>query len=285
MSAVATARDRRAPRPPSAAAPPLDSAWSTMSRVIEHRAIQYRATFRASIFSSFGNPILFLTAMGLGLGGYVGEVPNAAVSGLTYLQFLAPGLLAATVMQTGSFETAFPILAGFQWNKIFHAMYATPLRPRDLVLGNVVWVAIRLAMVSAIFCVVVVAYGANRSPLIILAIPAAVLTGLAFAIPMMAFSATQRRPEAFATLFRFGVTPLFLFSGTFYPIDTLPAIIQPIAWLSPLWHGAEICRAFMYGTAPQVLGPLLVHVAVLVTIAGIGLLVAFRTFERRLVGG
>src|SRR4249919_3632961 len=110
---------------------------------VEHRALQYRRTYRASLFSSFGIPVLFLTAMGLGLGGYVNTSNSAGLEGLTYLQFLAPGLLAATVMQTGSFEAAFPILGGLQWNKIFHAMFATPIRARDIALGNIVWIGFR----------------------------------------------------------------------------------------------------------------------------------------------
>ena len=145
-------------------------------------------------------------------------------------------------MQAGSFEAAFPILGGLQWNKIFHAMFATPIRPRDIALGNIAWIAIRLTMVATIFAIVIVAFGASRSPLIVLAIPAAVLTGLAFATPIMAFTATQRTPDRFAAMFRFGITPLFLFSGTFYPIESLPAFLQPIAWISPLWHGVDACR-------------------------------------------
>src|SRR6266550_7437808 len=147
MSALADARDQRTPAP----LPQLGSSWSTMRRVVEHRALQYRRTFRASIFSSFGIPVLFLTAMGFGLGGYVDRSQDAVLHGLTYLQFLAPGLLAATVMQTGSFEASFPILGGLQWNKIFHAMFATPIQARDIALGNIVWIAIRLTMVATVF--------------------------------------------------------------------------------------------------------------------------------------
>src|SRR6185369_17737902 len=99
-----------------------------------------------------------------------------------------------------------------------------------------------------IFALVIALYGATRSWLIVVAIPVAVLTGLAFAIPIMAFTATQRTPDRFATIFRFGVTPLFLFSGTFFPIENLPPFLQPIAWLSPLWHGVELCRMLMLGT-------------------------------------
>jgi lipooligosaccharide transport system permease protein len=265
--------------------PRFVSSWSTMARVIEHRALQYRRTFRASIFSSFGIPALFLTAMGLGLGGYVDKSADAALHGLTYLQFLAPGLLAATVMQTGSFEATFPILGGLQWNKIFHAMFATPIRPADIVYGNVAWIAFRLSLVGAVFGLVIVLFGASKSALVVLAVPAAVLTGLAFATPIMAFTATQRTPDRFATIFRFGVTPLFLFSGTFFPIESLPPFLQPIAWLSPLWHGVELCRMLMLGTVVETPLLALIHALVLVTLTVIGIAFALRTVESRLVKG
>lgn len=281
MASIGAARDQRTTSP----VPPLASAWSTMSRVIEHRALQYRRTFRASIFSSFGIPVLFLTAMGLGLGGYVNTGGAAAFEGITYLQFLAPGLLAATVMQTGTFEAAFPILGGLQWNRIFHAMFATPIRPRDIALGNIVWIGLRLTLVAVVFAIVIVLFNASRSPLIVLAVPAAVLTGLAFATPMMAFTATQRTPDRFATLFRFGVTPLFLFSGTFYPIESLPPLLQPLAWLSPLYHGVALCRALMLGTVGDAPLLALLNVAVLVTLTVLGALASFRTIEARLVKG
>jgi lipooligosaccharide transport system permease protein len=255
--------------------------------VLEHMAVGYRRTFRASIFSSFLSPVLFLTAMGLGVGSYVNQSSSAsqALGGLTYLQFLAPGLLAATAMQAASFEATFPIMSGLVWQRTFHAMYATPITPRDIVMGTVTWITIRLLMITSIFTAVIVAFGAAASPLIVLAIPAAVLTGLAFATPVVAFSATQRTPDKFNYLFRFGVTPLFLFSGTFFPISNLPAFLQPIAWLSPLWHGVELTRGLALGTIAQEPLLALLHVAVLVAIVAIGLDFAFRTVERRLVRG
>lgn len=255
------------------------------TRVLEHRARQYRRTFRASIFSSFGTPVLFLTAMGFGLGGYVDRDQDAILGGFTYLQFLAPGLLASTVMQSGSFEATFPILGGLQWNKIFHAMFATPIRARDIALGNIAWITVRLSLIATIFAVFIVLFGASRSPLIVLAVPVAVLTGLAFAIPIMAFTATQRTPDRFATIFRFGITPLFLFSGTFFPVESLPDFVRPIAWLSPLWHGVDLCRALMLGTISDAPLLALAHLAILLALAIGGALVAFRTMERRLVLG
>ena len=193
---------------------------STIGRVFEHRFMSYRRTFRASIFSSFLSPILFLTAMGIGLGTYVSD--SAALGGVPYLVFLAPGLLAATAMQSASFEATFPIMAGLVWTRIFHGMYATPISPRDIALGNLAWIVARLALITTIFTVVIVAFGAAESPLIVLAIPAAILTGMAFAAPIAAFSATQKTPDRFSTIFRFGITPLFLFSGHVLP-DQLAA--------------------------------------------------------------
>jgi lipooligosaccharide transport system permease protein len=281
MAALTSASDRRGGAPVI----PLGSTWSRMGRVFEHRLWSYRRTFRASLFSSFGIPTLFLAAMGFGLGGYIDQTPDAVLAGLTYLQFLAPGLLAATVMQSGSFESTFPILGGLQWNKIFHAMFATPIRPRDVVLGNVAWIAVRLTLIATVFGIVIVAFGAARSWLIVFAVPAAVLGGMAFATPIMAFTATQRTPDTFAAIFRFGITPLFLFSGTFFPIESLPDFLRPVAWLSPLWHSADLCRMLMLGTVGSNLGLALAHTAILVAIVIVGILVAFRTVEARLVKG
>ena len=260
---------------------------AVMTRVVELRALQYRRTFRASIFSSFVNPVLFLAAMGVGLGTYVNRSGSAteALGGLTYLQFLAPGLLAATAMQAAAFEATFPIMGGLVWNKVFHAMYATPITARDVALGNLAWIAIRLTLIAAIFTGVMAVFGAAASPLVLLAIPAAVLTGMAFAAPIVAFSATQRTPEKFNAVFRFGITPLFLFSGTFFPIENLPAAIRPVAWLSPLWHGVQLTRALALGTIGSQPLLVLVHVLVLVAIVVAGTWVAARTIERRLVRG
>jgi lipooligosaccharide transport system permease protein len=258
-----------------------------MTRVVELRAMQYRRTFRASVFSSFLNPVLFLAAMGVGLGTYVDQSGTAtdALGGLSYVQFLAPGLLAATAMQSAAFEATFPIMAGLAWQRVFHAMHATPISANDIVVGNLVWIAIRLASIAAIFTIVMTFFGAVASPLILLAIPAAVLTGMAFAAPIAAFSATQRTPEKFNAVFRFGITPLFLFSGTFFPISNLPAFIQPIAWLSPLWHGVELSRALALGTIGADPVRAVAHVAILSAIVVAGTWWAFRTVEARLVRG
>lgn len=258
---------------------------SGVGQVFEHRFLQYRRSFRASIFSSFLTPVLFLAAMGLGLGSYVDSGSNASLGGLSYLAFLAPGLLAATCMQSAAFESAFPIMAGLVWTRVFHAMYATPISGRDIALGNLAWIAARMLLVATVFTLIIVLFGAAASPLIVLAIPAAALTGLAFAAPIMAFSATQRTPEKFNAVFRFGITPLFLFSGTFYPVESLPIFLQPLAWITPLWHGVSLTRALSLGTIGE--APLLnlVHLAVLLTFIGVGTWFAIRTVGAKLVRG
>jgi lipooligosaccharide transport system permease protein len=254
---------------------------SPIGRVFEHRFLQYRRTFRASIFSSFLSPVLFLTAMGLGLGGYVSD--TSALGGVPYLVFLAPGLLAATAMQSASFEATFPIMGGLVWNKVFHAMHATPITPRDIALGNLLWIAARLTLIATVFTIVIVAFQAAESPLIVLAIPAAVLTGMAFAGPIAAFAATQKTPNTFATIFRFGITPLFLFSGTFFPISSLPPLLQSIAWLTPLYHGVSLTRGLSLGTAADDPVAMVVDVLYLGTLAIVGAYLTIRSLQRRMV--
>ena len=256
---------------------------STIGRVFEHRFLQYRRTYRATIFTSFLSPILFLTAMGVGLGGYVSN--STSLGGVPYLVFLAPGLLAATAMQASAFESTFQIMAGLVWNKVFHAMYATPITPRDIALGSLLWIATRLTLVCSIFVLVIVVFGAAQSPLIVLAIPTAVLTGMAFAGPLAAFAATQSTPDRFSTIFRFGITPLFLFSGTFFPISSLPAQLQALAWLTPLFHGVALTRALSLGTIANDPVAAIVHVFYLVTLTTVGAWLTVRTVTARLVRG
>lgn len=257
---------------------------SGIARVVEHRALVYRRTLRASVFSSFLNPTLYLAAMGIGLGGLVNRgAGSAALGGMTYLQFLAPGLLAATVMQSAALESTHPIMSGLNWSRIFHAMIASPISARDVALGNLAWIAIRMTLIAVVFTVVMLAFGAARSPLVVLSIPIAVLTAMAFASLIMAFAATQRNGEKFSAIFRFVTTPLFLLSGTFFPLDGLPLPVQLAAWLSPLWHGIALSRAIAFGTALD--APMLTaaHLAILCGITGGGVWLAVRLMERRLI--
>ena len=252
-------------------------------RVVEYNARVYRRNWRGTMFTTFLAPVLFLASLGFGLGRFVdhGGTAAAALGGIPYAVFLAPALLATTAMQTSGFESTYPVMGRIVWDRIYHGMLATPLDVRAVVLGQVAWIAVRLSLVTGAFFVVMLGFGLVRSPLGILAVPVAVLTGLAFACPIVAFTATQRNDQGFNAIFRFGLTPLFLFSGTFFPIDQLPVVIRPIAYLTPLWHGVELSRAFALGTiAPPAI---VLHLAVLFAYVAAGTAAALVTFRRALV--
>ena len=172
-------------------------------------------------------------------------------------------------------------MAGMTWLKTFDAMVVTPMRPGDVVIGLLLyWVVTRLTLVCSVFVLVIILFRAVGPAAGVMALPFAVLTGLAFAAPIMAYAATQRTDTMFSAIFRFLITPLFIFSGTFFPITQLPAVIQPIAWFLPLYHGVELTRGIALGT----LDPLgMVSTAALVAFVVIGVFFAFRTFKRRLM--
>jgi lipooligosaccharide transport system permease protein len=264
-------------------AAPATSTRRAIAAAYEHQWLLYVRTWRGSVFGNFAQPVLFLVAMGMGLGSYVDAgTGGAALGGVPYLQFLAPALLVSTVMQGSVFEATFPILAGFHWIRRFHAMYATPLTPFAIAFGQILWIATRATLVATIFAIVVVLFGAAATPGIILAIPVGTLTALAFAGPIAAYMSSQRDESAFTSIWRFGITPLFLFSGTFFPISQLPDVIQPIAWLLPLWHGVDLARAVTLGTVMD--NPLLqlAHLVILATTAVGGVVAMFVMFRRRL---
>ncbi len=249
---------------------------------VEHNALVFRHSWIGVLAVSLGTPLLFLLSMGIGLGGYVnsGSGASRAIGGVSYLEFLAPGLLAAQAMMTGANDASYPIMSRIIWQKTYQAILNTPLGVSDVVAAEFEWIALRLTLVCGLFLAVEAALGALTSPLAILALPASVLTGLAFAAPIMAFTATQRNDQSFKMLFRFGVTPLFLFGGTFFPVDSLPALIRPLAWLTPLWHGAEVTRALALGRVDAL--ALAVHLVVLAGFVAVGLAAALVTYRRRL---
>ena len=249
-------------------------------RVLEHNLIVYRRTWKGSIFQSFLGPVLFLTAMGFGLGSLISRGPSRTVEGLSYVAFLAPALLAATAMQTAFVETTFPIMARIQWERTYEGMLATPLRVLDVLAGEFGWLALRLGLGSVAFFLVMVLFGTVQSLLGLVAVLVAVLTGLAFAAPILAWTATRRTTESFALIGRFLITPLFLLGGVFFPIHQLPQVVQGIAWLTPLAHGVALARSLSVGVlAPSAA----IHLAVLLAYAAIGIGAARITLQRRLV--
>jgi lipooligosaccharide transport system permease protein len=249
-------------------------------RVVEHHVLVYRRTWRGTIFSTFFSPILYLAAMGIGLGAFVDDANPGGIAGVSYLAFLAPGLLAAQAMQTAATESTYPVMAGIRWLKTYVAMILSPLETRDVASGQLIWTGLRVTFGAIVFVSVMAVFGAIDPGRALLLLPVATLTGLAFAAPIQAFAAAQKNDSAFASLFRFVIMPMFIFSGTFFPISQLPEVLQVVAFLTPLWHAVSLAR----GIALDVLDPALalVNVAYLSTLVVIGLLVSFRTFGRKL---
>ena len=248
-------------------------------RMVQRNALVYRHVWRGSVFSSFLQPMLFLLAMGLGLGAMVDAGGAALPGGASYAEFLAPGLLAAAAMQVAGFESTYPVLGKMMWFRNYEAVTATPMRVFDLVLGELAWMALRLTAIAAAFVLVMTAFGIPRSPLVILAIPAAVLTGLAFAAPIMAYAATLKSSNTFNVLFRFVITPLFLFSGVFVPVGRLPEPLARAAWFTPLFHGVELVRGLALGAVPAAWP---IHIAFLMALVAAGMAIARHTFRRKL---
>jgi len=253
---------------------------SGAARVVEHNALVFKRLWRGSMTVSFFTPLFFLASMGLGLGSLVNR-SSGGVGGVPYIDFLAPGLLAATTMQTAAFECTYPILAKILWDRIYDAMLATPLKVRDVVIGEVAWVTFRMFLVASIFWIVMAIFGVARTPESLLAIPAATLCGLAFATPLIAFTATQKNDSAMGAVFRLVITPLFLFGGAFFPITRLPLLLQGIAWATPLSHGVALTRGLVLGTVGMPEAAL--HVVVLLLFVIVGIVIAFPILRQRLV--
>jgi len=272
------AQVRAAPVPPAVNA--AAGSWAFAVRHFRFWLTDYRRTWRGSIFSSVLNPVLFLGSLGLGLGTLVNARGTAGLGGVSYLVYLAPGLLAASAMESAVGEATYPVFGSVKWNRTYQAAVATPLGPADVFHGHVIFTAMRLTMNAMIFLAVAAALGGIQSGWAVAALPVAVLTGLAFAIPIEAWTITRTRDASFPMIYRFGMIPLFLFSGTFFPITQLPGWLQPVAYATPLWHGVTLCRDLTLGTATP--GGALLHAGYLAALIVAGLAVGRRTYRRRL---
>ncbi|MCL3860172.1 ABC transporter permease [Actinotalea sp. K2] len=248
--------------------------------VAVHWLRKYRRVWVSTLITSSLSPLLYLAGMGIGLGMLV-DRGAGGVGGVPYVVFVAPGLLAASTLQVAAGETTFSVLGSIKWTPIYHGMLATPLRVRDVVLGQLVYVLLRVTSAAIVFFVIAAALGTVRSWWGLLAVPVSVLGGMAFASCCFAYSANLRNDQGIMLMFRFVVMPMSLFSGTFFPIEQLPGWLQPVAWVTPLWHAVEACRALVLGTAT--VGGVLVHCAYLAVWLVGGYLLSVRVLRGRMV--
>ncbi len=248
-------------------------------RVVERNLHVFRVLWRTSLFMHFVTPLLFLAAMGLGVGGLV-DARNGSVDGVSYLQFVTPGLLAGFAMQSTAMNATWGVLAHTKWIGSYQAQVASPLGPSDIFGGLVVYSAIRAGIQAAAFLAAALVVGGLASWWSILAIPAAMVGSTAFSAPLASWAVLQHNDVGISVVLRVGIMPLFMLSGTFFPIHELPDWLEPLAWLSPLFHLVELCRGATTGSIDPLAA--VAHVAVLLACAGLGWRAGVRTFARRL---
>ena len=232
---------------------------------------------------AIANPVLYLVSIGLGVGAYIDKnTGGMGVDGVSYITFLAPALLATAAIQGAIDESVFPTLEGFKWDKIFFSMNSTPLSGNHIAMGVFFNSLIRVTFTAIIYWLVMLAFGVLESPRAWLAIFTAIMAGAAFGALMQSLAGLLENENMFFTVLnRFVIMPLFLFSGTFYPLTNMPIYLQWIGWISPLWHATELGRWLTYGHEISTL-MLYTHFIFLNSLLLIGIIASRRIFTRRL---
>lgn len=255
--------------------PPTLAARRRALRLLERNLRVSRRSW-AIVLSGFAEPVFYLFAVGVGLGALVGDVTGPGGRPVTYAEYVAPALLASSAMNGALFESTFNIFFKLRFQRTYDAVLATPMEPADIAVGEVSWALLRGGLYAVGFLVVTGAMGLLRSPWGLLALPAALLIGFAFAAVGMAASTFMRTWQDFDLVTLFSL-PLFLFSATFFPLDVYPEAVQPLVRLSPLYHGVELIRGLMLGRLDA---SMLAHATVLVAVGVVGVMLAGRRFGR-----
>ncbi|GIF00137.1 ABC transporter permease [Paractinoplanes rishiriensis] len=245
--------------------------------VLEYHLVNYRRTWRSSALSTLVIPLL--TMLGFGVG--VGTLVPGGVEGVSYLEWIVPGLIASTAMQTAIGEATWPVMSYFEWMKVYFAQAAAPLRVADILGGHLGFMLFRVLQSAAAFLVVAALFGAAQSWWSPVTLVVSTLVGLAVAAPTIAYTASVPSDSYLAVLMRLAVLPMSLFSGVFFPIELLPVVLRWVAYALPLWHGVDLSRAAMLGQLPGLAG--LGHVLYLLLWCAAGFWLAHRRFRRRLV--
>jgi lipooligosaccharide transport system permease protein len=261
---------------------PLSSLFTLGSRrarfLVERNIYVYRHGW-VYILSGFFEPLFYLGSIGFGLGALVGTVSGPGGHQISYQLFVAPGLLASAAMNGAITEGTFNFFFKLRYNKTFEAILATPLSPGDVAVGELVWALIRGGIYAIAFLIVMAVLGLVASPLLILALPAALLIGFGFGGVAMAATSFMRTWQDF-DLIQLVILPMFLFSGTFYPIDAYPEPIRTIVQLTPLYQGVDLLRSLAVG---HIDWSSLVHVGYLVVMGIVGLYVVSRRLDKLLL--
>lgn len=244
----------------------------------EYWLTNYRRVWYGSVFSSFVMPVLFMLSIGYGVGAYIDD--TTALGGVSYAAFIAPGLLATAGLQTVSGEMSWPVYAALRWGQTYKAMQTSPLSTGNILGGHLLYGMMRALVTIVVFCGIMGLFGVYGTPWAPLAIFPALLAGFGLIGWLYAYSITVNSESALSVIQRFGVVPITLFSGVYFPLDELPVVLQPVAWISPLWHSTELSRAVVSGVATP--WPWAVHLAYLLLLGTGGCWLAARCLRRRM---
>jgi len=247
-------------------------------RLIERNLLVYKHGWLI-ILSGFFEPLFYLLSIGFGLGALIGTIPGPGGVPISYQLFVAPALLASSSMNGAISESTFNFFFKLNYNKTFSAILSTPLSPGDVAVGELTWALIRGGLYAIGFMVVMVFLGLVVSPWVVLAVPAALLLGFAFGAVGMAATSFMKTWQDF-DLIQLVILPLFLFSATFYPIETYPETLRVIVQLTPLYQGVDLIRSLTVGAISPVL---LFHVAYLLVMGFAGLFVVSRRLDKLLL--
>ncbi len=247
-------------------------------RLIERNLYVYKHGWMV-LLSGFFEPLFYLLGIGFGLGALIGTIPGPGGAPISYQQFVAPALLASAAMNGAITESTFNFFFKLNYDQTFSAILSTPLSPGDIALGELGWALIRCGLYAVGFMAVIVVLGLFVSPWALLAVPAALLVGFAFGAIGMAATSFMKTWQDF-DLIQLVVLPMFLFSGTFYPIDAYPEALQVFVRLTPLYQGVDLIRSLTVGVISPVL---LVHVAYLSIMGFVGLAVTSRRLDKLLL--
>lgn len=234
----------------------------------------YTKLYKSSIVLNFVEPTLYLIALGLGLGAFVKEI-----NGVPYINFIAPGIIASSSMFAATFECTYGTYVRMTYQKTFDAILATPVNLDDLVAGELMWAATKSTFYGAIIMIVISLFGLVDSALIIFVIPVLFLSGLLFAVISMIFTAIVPGIDSFNYFYTLFMTPMFLFSGIFFPLNTLPPVVSKIAFFTPLYHLVNICRSLASGAFSRITGDIIWIFVVVILLAPY----SFRLMRKRVI--
>jgi len=211
-------------------------------RVWQRNFTVYTKLYLSSLALNFVEPVLYLAALGLGLGAFVKEI-----NGVPYIKFIAPGIIASSSMFAAIYECTYGTYVRMTYQKTFDAILATPVNVNDLIAGELMWGATKSVIYGTIIMIVIAAFGLVDSSLVVALIPLLFITGLIFAEVSLIFVAVVPGIDSFNYFYTLLMTPMFLFSGIFFPLDNLPPAVMKIAFFTPLYHLVNICRSFAAG--------------------------------------